>query len=132
MATWNQREKEEVEYRISAIKKFLEPWGKYDALFQRAYHEKQPAQEEEDEFFKLKAQLARLHQYLLDYLGEEYTKPEPITPYLSDTVTLKNMVGIHFDFYKKLCLQWHATYLHLNEALGYLMTHLELEIPLSD
>ncbi|MEW6238940.1 MAG: hypothetical protein AB1656_26450 [Candidatus Omnitrophota bacterium] len=132
MSTWNQKEKEEIEFRIQAIQKFLEFWIRYDELFQHAFHEglDNVTQEHEIEFMKLKAQLARRHQYLLEYLGKEYDRAEPVTPFLSDTVTLRNMVGIHHDFYKKLRLQWHATMLRLNEALGYLMTHLELETPL--
>lgn len=132
MATWHQKDKEEIEFRISAINQFLDMWIRYDTLFRHAYRDKEATVEEEDEFFKLKGQLARRHQYLLEYLGKEYEKAEPITSYLSDTVTLKGMIGIHFDFYKKLRLQWHATFLRLNEALGYLLTHLELEIPLEN
>lgn len=131
MAGWNEREREEIEFRIAAIKKFLELWGKYDEMFQRAYREEGPIdQEDEEEFLKLKSELARRHQYLMEYLKEEYNLGVPITPYLSDTVTLDNMRGIHFDFYKKLCGQWHATFLALNNALGYLMVHLEDQIPL--
>lgn len=130
MASWNQKEQEEIEYRIQLIKGFLEKWERFDELMQKAFFTKNVSEEEEDEFMKLKAQLARRHQYILEYLGAEYVKPEPITPYLSSTVTLSNLKDIHFDFYKKLRLQWHATYLRLNEALGYLMTHLELQIPL--
>ncbi len=130
MASWNQKEKEEIEYRIQIIKQFLELWSRYDALFDSAFHDKDPHEESEAEFLKLKSNLARRHQYLMDYLGKEYQKPESITPYLSDTVTLQSMVNITFDFFKKLKLQWHATTLHLNEALGILATHLELEKPL--
>ncbi|MGC9329469.1 MAG: hypothetical protein ACP5I1_17675 [Candidatus Hinthialibacter sp.] len=132
MASWNPKEKEEIEYRIKIIKEFLKLWERYDELFRQAYLDKKATPEEEEEFFKIKAQLARRHQYLLEYLEEEYDRAEPITPYLSDTVTLHGMLNIHFDFYKKLRLQWHATFLRLNEALGYLMTHLELEKPLGD
>jgi hypothetical protein len=130
MASWNQKEKEEIEYRISLIKKFLEMWIRYDEMFNEVYMNKEANQEKEEEFFKLKSHLARRHQYVMEYLGDEYKKAEPITSYLSDTVTLQNMVGINFDFYKKLRLQWHATFLQLNEALGYLLTHLELEEPI--
>lgn len=130
MASWNQKEKEEIEYRIQVIKQFLELWNRYDQLFDSAYHEKDPKAELEVEFLKIKSNLARRHQYLMDYLGDEYKRPEPVTPFLSDTVTLQSMVNITFDFYKKLKLQWHATTLHLNEALGTLMTQLELEKPL--
>ncbi len=130
MASWNQKEKEEIEYRIKVIKEFLKLWERYDELFRHAYRDKDASATEEEEFFKLKAQLARRHQYLMEYLEKEYVKAEPVTPYLSDTVTLRGMINIHFDFYKKLRMQWHATFLRLNEALGYLMTHLELEMPL--
>lgn len=130
MASWSQKEKEEIEYRIQLIKQFLEMWSRYDALFDSAFHDKDPKEELETEFLKLKANLARRHQYLLDYLGNEYFRAEPITPFLSDTVTLRSMVNITFDFYKKLKLQWHATTLHLNESLGTLITHLEMEKPL--
>lgn len=130
MASWNQKEKEEIEYRIKIIKDFLKLWERYDQLFRQAYLDKKAEQEEEEDFFKIKAQLARRHQYLLEFLEKEYDRAEPITPYLSDTVTLHGMINIHFDFYKKLRLQWHSTFLRLNETLGYLMTHLELEMPL--
>lgn len=128
--SWNQKEKEEIEYRIDLIKQFLEHWSQYDKLFDDAFHKKNVKSEQEEKFLKLKSQLARRHQYIMDYLGKEYHRPEPITPYLSDTVTLYNMVGIHHDFYKKLKLQWHTTTLHLNQALGVLLTHLEIELPL--
>ena len=58
------------------------------------------SQEEEEEFLRLKAQLARRHQYILEYLGKEYDRPEPITPYLSSTVTLNGLKDIHPEFYK--------------------------------
>ncbi|MBN2326660.1 MAG: hypothetical protein JXR73_05850 [Candidatus Omnitrophica bacterium] len=130
MASWNQKEKEEIEYRIKLIKDFLKLWERYDQLFRQAYLDKNAAAAEEEEFFKIKAQLARRHQYLMEYLEKEYDRAEPVTSYLSDTVTLHGMIGIHFDFYKKLRLQWHSTFLRLNEALGFLMTHMELEMPL--
>ena len=130
MASWNPKEKEEIEFRIKNIKQFLELWDRYEELFQDVYHSSEVTIEQEDEFLKIKAQLARRHQYLLEYLGDEYNRAEPITPYLSDTVTLRSLMGIHFDFYKKLCLQWHATTLHLNETLGNLMTSMDLETPL--
>ncbi len=130
MAAWNEKEKEEIEYRIKFIKQFLDLWTRYDKLFQSAYHDQKADQESDDEFLKLKSQCARRHQYLMEYLGQEYKGAEQITPYLSDTVTLKAMVGIHVDFYKKLSLQWHHTFLRLHEALGYLRTRLELEAAL--
>jgi len=130
MSTWNEKEKEEIEYRIKVIKQFIELWERYDAMFQALHRDLDATNEQEEEFFKIKSQLARRHQYLIEYLEDEYVKPEVITSYLSDTLTLHNMIGIHFDFYKKLRMQWHATFLHLNEALGYLMTRLELEMPL--
>ncbi len=132
MATWTPKEQEEIEYRIKIVKSFLEQWERMDELVQKAFRQKEVTGDEEEEFLKLKSQLARRHQYIMEYLGKEYVRPEPITPFLSSTVTLDNMKDIHFDFFKKLRLQWHATMLQLNEALGYLMTHLELQVPLED
>lgn len=130
MAAWTEKDKEEIEFRIKAVRQFLEMWTRYDQLMQHAYHDQVAGPEEEEEFLKLKSQCARRHQYLIEYLGQEYKGAEPITPFLSDTVTMKTIIGIHEDFYKKLCLQWHHTFLRLNEAFGYLRTHLELETPL--
>lgn len=132
MASWNPKEQEEIEFRIKAISQFLELWVRYGELFEVAYHDQQAESSQEEEFLKIKGQLARRHQYLSEYLGNEYArgKKEPITPFLSDTVTMRNMTSIQFDFYKKLMLQWHHTYLNMNEALGELRVHLELEIPL--
>ncbi len=130
MASWSDREREEIEFRIAAFQDFLEKWQKFNQMVQRAYRQEEITQQDEEEFLRLKSELARRHQYLLEYSGEEYKMGLPITSYLSDTVTLKNMQGIHFDFYKKLCGQWHATFLALNAALGYLMVHMEEQTPL--
>ena len=69
MASWNQKEQEEIEFRIGAIKKFLEIWFQYDELFQASFGTDRVDQKSEDEFLQLKSQLARRHQYLLEYLG---------------------------------------------------------------
>jgi hypothetical protein len=130
MASWNEREREEIEFRMAAVQKFLEQWQRLNAMFQRAYRQEEITQQDEEEFLKLKSLVARRHQYLLEYLGEEYEMGQPITPLLSDMVTLRNLQGIHWDFYKKLRGQWHVTFLALNSALGYLMVHLEEQIPL--
>ena len=130
MASWNQKEQEEIEFRIGAIKKFLELWFQYDELFQASFGSDRIDQKSEDEFLQLKSQLARRHQYLLEYLGGEYNGGGPITEFLSDTVTLKSMRQIHPDFYKKLCGSWHKTTLYLNAALGYLQSRLEEQVPL--
>ena len=130
MANWNDREREEIEFRIAAVQKFLEQWQVLNKMFQHAYRQEDVSLHDEEEFLKLKSTLARRHQYLMEYLSEEYDMGLPITPLLSNMVTLNNMQGIHFDFYKKLRSQWHATFLALNNALGYLMVHLEEQVPL--
>ncbi|MBI1390943.1 MAG: hypothetical protein GC154_21135 [bacterium] len=130
MSAWNPKEQEEIEYRIKCIKQFLELWVRYDEFFQSAYHGAEVTAQQEEEFLKLKSQCARRHQYIIEYMGAEYKGAEQITNYLSDTVTLQTLVGIHFDFYKKLSLQWHHAFLKLNEALGILRTHLEIELAL--
>ena len=130
MASWNQKEQEEIEFRVGAIKKFLELWFRYDELFQSAYGSEQIDPKEEDEYLQLKSQLARRHQYLLEYLGGEYEGGGPITEYLSNTVTLSGMRGLHPDFYKKLCGSWHKSAIYLNAALGYLQSRLEEQVPL--
>ncbi len=131
MASWNQKEQEEIEFRIAAIKKFLELWYRYDELFQTAFgRETRVESKVEEDFLNLKSQLAKRHQYLLEYLGREYKGADPITEYLGDTVTLNGMRQIHQDFYKKLCGSWHKTTLNLNAALGYLQSRLEEQVPL--
>ncbi|MFH1741341.1 MAG: hypothetical protein ABIH23_20245 [bacterium] len=130
MASWNDREREEIEFRIAAVQKFLDLWQQLNGMFQRAYRQEDVSQQDEEEFLKLKSTLARRHQYLMEYLSEEYDMGMPITALLSDMVTLNNMQGIHSDFYRKLRAQWHTTFLALNSALGYLMVHLEEQTPL--
>jgi len=91
-----------------------------------------PKEKEEIEYrIKVVKEFLKLWERYDELFRHAY-RAEPITSYLSDTVTLRGMVGIHFDFYKKLRMQWHATFLRLNEALGYLMTHLEMEMPLGN
>ena len=130
MASWNDREREEIEFRIAAVQKFLDLWQQLNGMFQRAYRQEDISQQDEEGFLKLKSTLACRHQYLLEYLSEEYDMALPITSLLSDMVTLNSMQGIHADFYKKLRGQWHTTFLALNSALGYLMVHLEEQTPL--
>ncbi len=130
MASWNQKEQEEIEFRIGAIKKFLEHWHRYDDLIEKTFGTDSVDSKEEQEFLQLKSKLARQHQYLLEYLGNEYGSGVQITDYLADTVTLDGMRGIHLDFHKKLSGRWHKTTIFMNAALGYLQARLEDQIPL--
>lgn len=129
MASWNQRELEEIEFRIAALKKQQEMWLRFDELFQSAYGAEKVDPKAEEEFLQLKSQIARRQQYLLEYLGSEFGG-EPLTDYLGDVVTLYAMREIHPDFYKKLCTRWHKAMINFNAAIGNLQSRLELQIPL--
>jgi len=117
----------ELEEKIRNAREFIDSFLTFFRMVKRAYKESEalPMREDEDNFLRLKSNLARRHQILLESLGKDYVSAERITPLLSSTVTLRNTKTFHEEFYRKVEKQWHTVYLHLYETLGQLRYKLD-------
>lgn len=117
----------ELEEKIRSLREFLDSFLLFFRMVKRSYKEADaiPTREEEENFLRLKSNLARRHQILLESLGTDYISAERITPLLSATVTLRNTKTFHEEFYRKVEKQWHTVYLHLYETLGQLRYKLD-------
>jgi hypothetical protein len=112
----------ELEEKIRGVREFQDSFLTFFRLVKKAFKEAEvmPTREDEENFLRLKSNLARKHQILLESLGKDYISGERITPLLSATVTLRNTKTFHEEFYRKVEKQWHTVYLHLFETLGQL------------
>jgi hypothetical protein len=108
------------EERIKEIRSFIEMWLTYAKAFKRAFKGAEITREDENEFLKLKSNLARRHAILLEALQRDYIGGESIRPILSQTVTLSHVNRIRPEHYEKIERSWHETYIHLNETIGHL------------
>lgn len=110
--------REQAERQVEEIKSFLEQWRAFLNMIRAAHRGRDISREDESEFLKAKAQLAQRHQYLLNWLDQDYVSPESITAFLRSCVTLRMIQGYEREFYQKLERSWHTTCLRLNLTLG--------------
>lgn len=117
----------ELEEKIRNVRQFVDSFLTFFRMISKAYKEPEamPSREDEENFLRLKSDIARRHQILLESLGKDYISGDRITPMLSNTVTLRNTKTFHDEFYRKVERQWHTVYLHLYETLGQLRHKLD-------
>ncbi len=113
------------EQKITRTKEFLDQWVVFHEMFVKARTDEPITREEEDRFLKVKSDLARKHQILMEFLDKEYIDKEPITNILRATVNLRTVSQSAYDHYVRIETWWHNTFLALNESLGNLRYKLE-------
>jgi hypothetical protein len=115
----SKEEIELIEKKVAEIKSFLEQWFSYMKMFKGAFYGDSVTREREDEFLKMKCNLARRHEYLMFWLDQDYISVEPITKILCDTLTLNRVSSYKKDFYVKIETAWHRVLLNIARTQGH-------------
>lgn len=113
------------ERKLSRTKEFLDQWLIFHDLFLKSRAPESITREDEDRFLKVKSEIARRHQILMDFLQDDYVGGEPITELLRSTVNLRTISASAYEHYVQMESKWHNTFLSLNETLGHLRYKLE-------
>lgn len=115
----SKEEKETAEKQLAEIRNFQEMWFNYLKMFKAAFNGAPITRESEEQFLRMKCQLARKHEYLVYWLGKDYVHMEPITKILRDTMDLRHMADYKRDFYVKIETAWHRVALNLARTIGH-------------
>lgn len=114
-----------MERKLSRTKEFLDQWLVFHELFSKTRLAEEITREDEDRFLKVKSDVARRHQILMDFLKDDYIAGQPITELLRATVNLRTVSQSAYEHYVQMETQWNNTYLSLNETLGHLRYKME-------
>lgn len=101
----------EVRHKIEELKEIIELWIKFSNLIRQVQANKAVTSEEENEFLNIKTALARKQQVLS-------STPLKLMNLLSQATTLVDIANMPELQVKKFHIDWHETYLSLNELLG--------------
>lgn len=113
------------EQKLERTKEFLDQWVIYHDMFAKTRTDEPISREDEERFLKIKSDLARKHQILMEFLDKDYIDREPVTNLLRATINLRTVGQSAYDHYVRIETWWHNTFLALNETLGNLRYRLE-------
>lgn len=123
----NPQERENLEESVTTIKEFLSMWTEFYWMVRRSFLDKQFKPAQERDFLKLKSEVARRHEYLVEQLGRNYVGGKGITDILRMTVNLEKLAATATENYYKLEKFWHEVYLNLSDSLFNIQFKLEQE-----
>ncbi len=115
----SKEEREKAEKQLADVRNFQEMWFNYLKMFKSVFYGAPITRESEEQLLRLKCQLARKHEYLVYWLGNDYVHMEPITKILRDTMDQRHVAEYKRDFYVKIEAAWHRVVLNLARTIGH-------------
>lgn len=95
-------------------------WRKYHDYFKVAVAGREITPEREHEFITIKSHIAMLHDIFMDCLEHDQNIGQNILSIVTRSITLKHIHRMSTAEIKKIELEWHESYLLLNETIGVL------------
>lgn len=109
-----------VERRYSDCRELMDLWRKYHDFFKIAVAGQGITPEREHEFITVKSRIAMLHDSFMDCLEHDQNIGQNILSIVTRSITLKLVHRMSTAEIKKIELEWHESYLLLNETIGIL------------
>jgi len=109
-----------VERRYAECRELLELWRSYHDFFKVAVAGESLTADREHEFITVKSRIAMLHDTFMDCLDRDQNIGQNILSIVTRSITLKHVHRLSTAEIKKIELEWHESYLLLNETLGIL------------
>ncbi len=108
------------ERRYSDCQELMALWRKYHDYFKVAVAGDGITPEREHEFITIKSRIAMLHDSFMDCLDHDQNIGQNILSIVTRSITLRHIHRMSTAEIKKIELEWHESYLLLNETLGML------------
>jgi hypothetical protein len=108
------------ERRYSDCQELMDLWRKYHDYFKIAVGGEGITPEREHEFITIKSRIAMLHDSFMDCLDHDQNIGQNILSIVTRSITLRHIHRMSTAEIKKIELEWHESYLLLNETLGLL------------
>jgi len=109
-----------VERLYSDCRELLNLWRRYHDFFKIAVSGEAITPEKEHEFITIKSRIAMLHDAFMDCLEHDQNIGQSVLSIVTRSITLKHVHRMSTAEIKKIELEWHESYLLLNETLGVL------------
>lgn len=109
-----------IEEQINSTQQLLQFWQRFHDYFAFGVKGTDIDQQREREFLQIKSQVAMLHDSFMDALTHDRNIGQNIMGICSRSITLKNLKKLSNADIQKMEIEWHESYLLLNETLGVL------------
>ncbi len=111
----------DLERRLSDCRSLLKLWSRFQEFFDASVKGEGLGAPNEKKFLELKSRVAMLHDSFMDSIEE---KSAPVAQGMLDNIiraiTLKHINRLNAADVKKMQIEWHESYLLLNEVIGLL------------
>jgi hypothetical protein len=110
---------QDLDRRLTDCKELLLHWHKFHSYFNIAIKEEgKISHEVEAEFLNLKSRIAMLHDAFMESLKHDQAIGQHVLTIVERSITIKHLKKMSIAEIKKMEIEWHESYLLLNETVG--------------
>jgi hypothetical protein len=109
-----------VERQYSDSKELLALWRTFHDFFVMGVKGENLTPEKEEQFLEIKSKIAMLHDSFMEALTHDQNIGQEVLNIVSRAITLKHLSKQSAADIKKMEIEWHESYLLLNETIGVL------------
>jgi hypothetical protein len=109
-----------LERQYADCRELMDLWRQYHDFFKIAVAGQDLTPEREHEFITIKSRIAMLHDTFMDCLEHDQNIGQNILSIVTRSITMKHVHRMSTAEIKKIELEWHESYLLLNETIGVL------------
>ncbi len=109
-----------VDRQYSDCRELLALWKAFSEFFMIGVKGEHLTPEKENQFLQLKSRIAELHDSFLDALSHDQNVGQAMLDVVSRSITLKHLNRLSTADVKKMEIEWHESYLLLNDTIGQL------------
>lgn len=109
-----------VERQFSDTKELLALWNSFHQFFTLGVKGEGITPERENQFMELKSRIAMLHDSFMDALTTNQNVGQDVLTIITRAITLKHLGRLSTAETKKMEIEWHESYLLLNDTIAEL------------
>jgi hypothetical protein len=109
-----------LERRLADCRQLLELWRLFHDFFAIAVKGEDITSTKEAQFLEIKSRIAMLHDSFIESLSHDQSIGQNVLAIVSRSITLKHINRMSNAEIKKIEIEWHESYLLLNETIGLL------------
>ncbi len=109
-----------VERQYSDTKELLALWNTFHQFFTMGKSGQEITPEKENQFLEIKSRIAMLHDSFMDALTANQNVGQEVLSIITRAITLKHLGRLSTADVKKMEMDWHESYLLLNDTIAAL------------
>lgn len=109
-----------IERQYSDCRELIALWKAFSEYFSIGVKGDNLTPEKEGQFLQLKSRIAELHDSFMDALTHDQNVGQSMLDVVSRSITLKHLNRLSTADVKKMEIEWHESYLLLNDTIGAL------------